>query len=84
MSAFEIERFLHHGFIGRNGLRRYLLERKALARAEIEYFANMIGEQPIGVQIRIVTDTLPHTGFQLFRQPDRRFCAEPVPSGRGT
>jgi transcriptional regulator with XRE-family HTH domain len=73
MSAFEIERFLHHGFIGRNGLPEdILLKRKALARAEIEYFANMIDEQPIGVQIGIVTDTLPHTGFQLFRQPDRK------------
>ncbi|MCH8098390.1 MAG: transcriptional regulator, partial [Proteobacteria bacterium] len=27
---------------------------------------------PIGVQIGIVPDTLPHTGFQIFRQPDRR------------
>ena len=26
----------------------------------------------MGVQIGIVTDTLPHTGFQLFRQPDRK------------
>ncbi len=25
----------------------------------------------MGIQIGIVTDTLPHTGFQLFRQPDR-------------
>jgi hypothetical protein len=73
MSAFEIERFLHHGFIGRNGLpEEILVKRKALARAEIEHFAAMIEDQPIGVQIGIVTDTLPHSGFQLFRQPDRK------------
>jgi transcriptional regulator with XRE-family HTH domain len=73
MSAFEIERFLHHGFIGHNGLpEEILIKRKALARAEIEHFTNLIEEQPIGVQIGIVTDTLPHTGFQLFRQPDRK------------
>jgi transcriptional regulator with XRE-family HTH domain len=73
MSAFEIERFLNHGFIGRNGLpEEIVLKRKALARAEITYFAELIEEQPIGVQIGIVTDTLPHTGFQLFRQPERK------------
>ena len=25
----------------------------------------------MGVQVGIVTDTLPHLGFQIFRQPDR-------------
>lgn len=73
MSALEIERFLHQGFIGCQGLPQSVLQkRKALARAEIEHFADLIDEHPIGVQIGIVTDTLPHTGFQLFRQPDRK------------
>ena len=73
MSAFEIERFLDHGFVGRVGLpEEVLIQRKALARAEIMHFANLIEEQPIGVQIGIVPDTLPHLGFQLFRQPDRK------------
>lgn len=73
MSAFEIERFLDHGFVGRVGLpEEVLTQRKALARAEIMHFANLIEEQPIGVQIGIVPDTLPHLGFQLFRQPDRK------------
>jgi len=49
-----------------------LIERKALARREIEHFANLIEEQPMGVQVGIVLDTLPHTGFQLIRQPSRR------------
>ncbi|AXK81112.1 XRE family transcriptional regulator [Pseudolabrys taiwanensis] len=73
MSAMEIERFLHHGLIGRSGLPEDVVaQRKALARAEIEHFANLLEEPPIGVQIGIVTDTLPHSGFQLFRQPDRK------------
>jgi transcriptional regulator with XRE-family HTH domain len=73
MSAFEIERFLDHGFVGRAGLADdVLVRRKALARAEIEHFAKLVEEQPIGVQVGIVTDTLPHAGFHLFRQPDRR------------
>lgn len=73
MSAMEIERFLHHGLIGRSGLPEHVaVERKALARAEIQHFIKLLENPPIGVQIGIVTDTLPHTGFQLFRQPDRK------------
>lgn len=73
MSAMEIERFLHHGLIGRSGLPEDVVEkRKALARAEIEHFTKLIENPPIGIQIGIVTDTLPQGGFQLFRQPDRK------------
>jgi len=73
MSAREIERFLHHGLIGRDGLPEdVVMRRKATARSEIEHFCGLLENPPIGVQIGIVTDTLPHTGFQLFRQPDRK------------
>lgn len=73
MSAMEIERFLHHGLIGRSGLvDDVVVRRKAMARSEIEHFCELLENPPIGVQIGIVTDTLPHTGFQLFRQPDRK------------
>jgi transcriptional regulator with XRE-family HTH domain len=73
MSAMEIERFVHHGLVGRSGLPDDVLEqRKALAREEIEHFVQLLEDPPIGVQIGIVTDTLPHTGFQIFRQPDRK------------
>ena len=76
MSAFELERFLDHGFVGRKGMPDEVLrKRKALARAEIEHFARLLERQPIGVQIGIVPDTLPHTGFQLFRQPGRTLLA---------
>ena len=50
-------------------------ERRALARAEAEHFAALIEDEPIGVQIGIVPDTLPHASFQLFRQPDRQILA---------
>jgi transcriptional regulator with XRE-family HTH domain len=60
MSAMEIERFLHHGLVGRSGLPEDVLEqRRALAREEIEHFVRLL-ENP------------PHTGFQIFRQPDRK------------
>jgi hypothetical protein len=76
ISAAEIERFLHRGFIGRSALAPELLaERRAIARAEVEHFLHVITEEPIGIQIGIVTDTLPFTGFQIFRQPDRKILS---------
>jgi transcriptional regulator with XRE-family HTH domain len=73
MSAREIERFLHHGLIGRSGLPDdVIVHRKALARSEMEHFCDLLENPLIGVQIGIVVDTLPHTGFQIFRQPDRK------------
>src|SRR5579864_9786130 len=50
-------------------------ERRALARAEVEHFARIMDDEPIGVQIGIVPETLPHTGFQIFRQPDRQILS---------
>src|SRR6478736_881771 len=48
MSAFELERFLDHGFVGRKGMPDEVLrKRKALARAEIEHFARLLERQPI-------------------------------------
>lgn len=73
MSAFEIERFLDHGFVGRAGLSSEVLaKRKALALGEIEHILRLIEEQPIGVQIGIVPDTLPHLGFQILKQAERK------------
>lgn len=73
ISAAEIERFLVNGLIGRGGLRgKVRRERRAHARAEVAHLAQAMAEQPIGLQIGIVPDTLPHTGFMLFRQPERQ------------
>jgi hypothetical protein len=47
-------------------------ERRALAREEMAHFASVIEEEAIGIQIGIVPETLPHTGFQIFRQPSRQ------------
>ena len=72
ISASEIGRFLRDGFVGTTSLPEAVArERRLLARAEIEHFAKVIEEQPIGTQIGIVTDTLPHSGFHIYRQPDR-------------
>jgi hypothetical protein len=76
IAASEISRFLINGMVGRIDLPEKLRrERRDLARAEVEHFARIIEEEPIGVQIGIVPETLPHTGFQIFRQPDRQLLS---------
>jgi transcriptional regulator with XRE-family HTH domain len=73
MSALELDRFARNGMVGNYALPEHLRrERRALARAEIEHFAQVIQEADMGIQIGINVDTLPHGGFQIFRQPDRQ------------
>jgi transcriptional regulator with XRE-family HTH domain len=73
IGAPEIVRFLRNGWSGRADLPDDVrAERRTLARAEVQHFAEAIEAQPIGVQIGIVPEALPHTGFQIFRQPDRQ------------
>jgi transcriptional regulator with XRE-family HTH domain len=76
ISANEIERFLTRGFVGRGDLPEDVLaERRSIARAEVEHFLKLIRDEPIGIQIGIVPDTLPFIGFQIFRQPDRKILS---------
>jgi hypothetical protein len=76
ISASEMERFLRNGLVGKHDLPDALRrQRRALARAEAEHFTALMENEPIGVQIGIVLDTLPHTSFQIFRQPDRQILA---------
>jgi transcriptional regulator with XRE-family HTH domain len=76
ISASEMERFVRNGLTGRYGLpESTLAERRALARAEAEHFTALMADEPIGVQVGIVPDTLPHASFQIFRQPDRHVLA---------
>lgn len=73
ISALDIERLLRSGFVGRPLMTdKDIRPRKLRAKAEIEHFASIIEAEPIGVQIGVVTGTLPHTGFQIFRSGDRK------------
>ena len=73
VSGLEIERLLRNGFVGKALLPPdQHQKRRALARAEIEYFTKLVEQEPIGVQIGVVRDALPQTGFQIFRQPGRK------------
>jgi transcriptional regulator with XRE-family HTH domain len=76
ISAAEMQNFLRNGLVGRLDLpERVRRERQTLARAEAEHFVALMEDEPIGVQIGIVPDTLPHASFQIFRQPDRQVLA---------
>ena len=76
IAASEIARFLRNGMVGRHDLHDEQREqRRKLARAELAHFARVMEDEPIGVQIGIVPENLPHTGFQIFRQPDRQVLA---------
>src|SRR4029450_12179318 len=67
ISAIEMEHFLRNGLVGRLDLPEQVRrERRALARAEAEHFVALMHEEPIGVQIGIVPDTLPHASFSSF------------------
>jgi len=76
ISASEMQRFLRDGLVGRLDLPAPIrAKRRALAQAEAEHFTSLMADGPIGVQIGIVPDTLPHSSFQIFRQPDRQILA---------
>jgi transcriptional regulator with XRE-family HTH domain len=72
IAASEMEQFLRNGLVGRLDLpEKTRAARRELARAEAIHFTDLMAEEPMGVQIGIVPDTLPHASFQIFRQPDR-------------
>ncbi|WP_432736568.1 helix-turn-helix domain-containing protein [Maridesulfovibrio sp. FT414] len=78
-SATNLEQFLRNGFVGTFDLpEEVLLERREVARREVENVINLLEEQPIGVQIGILVDSVPSTHFQIFRQPERStLCLSP-------
>jgi transcriptional regulator with XRE-family HTH domain len=76
IAAPEFVRFLRNGLVGRADLNESVREtRRKLARDEVQHFLSVIEEEAIGVQIGVVPETLPHSGFQIFRQPDREVLA---------
>lgn len=76
VSASEMERFLRNGLVGRSDLAEPTVrERRAQARTEAEGIARLMEEQPLGVQVGLLVDTIPNTSFQVFRQSDRAVLA---------
>ncbi len=69
ISAMQIESFVSNGMIGRVSLtERQKAVRREMARAEIEHFASIAEEESIGIQVGLVTDSLPHVGFHIFKR----------------
>jgi transcriptional regulator with XRE-family HTH domain len=72
VSARDLARLVASGFVGNTAIQgAELARRRELARAEILHLVDLIECEPIGVQIGVVTETLPHTGFQIFKLADR-------------
>jgi len=68
VSAAELEQLLSFGLVGKQGVTgEELSERKLAARFEVENILKMLIDQPMGVQIGLVEDSLPGASFQIFR-----------------
>jgi transcriptional regulator with XRE-family HTH domain len=72
VSAGELEQFLRLGFIGAHRPPNVdMAERRQAALAEITNIVKMLREQPIGVQIGVVIDSMPGTSFQIFKRANK-------------
>lgn len=68
VSAAELEQFLDLGMVGRRGIEEpELSKRKAAAFVEVENLLKLLTDQPMGVQIGVVEDSLPGASFQMLR-----------------
>ena len=67
ISVHEIEDFLANGLVSIRArpARAQLAARRAFARREVDHLLAMIRKPPMGVQIGVVEQPLPTTGFQV-------------------
>ena len=49
--------------------------RQEVALKEVRHMAELLEEQPIGVQLGILIDTVPNISFQVLRQKDKDIVA---------
>lgn len=76
ISAAELDQFLRLGFVGAHNPPGVDLEqRRQVARVEIENIVQILRNQPIGVQIGVLIDSLPGASFQLFKQASKTSVA---------
>ncbi|MBE0402908.1 MULTISPECIES: helix-turn-helix domain-containing protein [Halomonadaceae] len=72
MSASELQRFVGNGFVGTYNLDNQLVKKRiVIAKNEVEHIIGLIEDQPIGVQVGLLKDTMPNSSFQIFKQPKR-------------
>jgi len=71
IGATQIQRFLRTGLIGTYRLSAAeLAHRRELARAEVARLVELMEDEPVGVQIGVVEDSLPHQTFEICRRRD--------------
>ena len=74
VNLLEIERWLKLGVVGRISLSdQEVAKRRMAVRSEVEHLIALIQSDPMGVQIGLIEEALPHTTFQLFRTPERTY-----------
>lgn len=75
-SAAELTQFLRLGFVGTHNPKGVDIEkRREVARIEIENIVQLLRNQPIGVQLGVVVDSMPGSSLQIFRQATRKSVA---------
>jgi transcriptional regulator with XRE-family HTH domain len=68
IGATQVRRLLRTGFIGTYDLTKGEREKRRLvARKEVERIADVMENEPVGVQIGVVDDTLPNQTFEICR-----------------
>jgi len=71
VGLLEIERFLRLGLVGRLDLPPAVQrQRRKAAAVEVEHIADVMEQEPVGIQIGLVEGVLPSQTFQIFRRPE--------------
>ncbi|MEJ8472547.1 helix-turn-helix domain-containing protein [Roseibium algae] len=75
-SGSELTQFLKLGFVGGHNLPDVdVSKRKEIARIEIENIVQLLRNQPIGVQLGVIVDSMPGSSLQIFREANRKSVA---------
>ena len=65
----ELEQFVRSGFVGSTNLNPNEIDiRRKAAVLEVQNVIYLLKEQPIGIQIGVVQDSMPGTSFQILRK----------------
>lgn len=83
VSLSELQRFLSIGLVGRLDLpARIRTQRIQYARRELQLLAELMQNEPMGVQIGVVEEMLPGVSFQIFQSGKRaRLAVSPFRLG---
>ncbi|MDF2369345.1 MAG: helix-turn-helix transcriptional regulator [Rhizobiaceae bacterium] len=76
VSAAELTQFVRLGFVGTHNPDGVDLgKRREAARIEVQNIITLLREQPIGVQVGVIVDSLPGASLQIFRQATKKSVA---------